>query len=770
MKTGISAQTRVVLLMVSIGLLALGAGAGQDLSYTSKTQAVGKSPVDEPDPAPSTATAEEPEKKEEGASTAPAKKPDAEKPAEEKPAEEASVESDTLDYRGDKSTWVSTSVTGAFVSGDQSTFRQRAQIPQDFSGGIEEFHTESEVGKDTMLTIDGRGIYDNYDYLLKMNLTRPELGYIDAGYRQFRTWYDNSAGWFPKNGAWYGLYDTQEFAIDRGTIWFESGLTIPDVPEIIFRYERDIRTGRKDSTIWGDSNETGRSPGNVLFGSRGFVPTFWMMDETTDTFSLDIKHKVEDTKFGGGVRYEVYNQEDNRYIWRRPFETGQSRMVTQKEDLESDMFNVRGWQITHLDEDSTFSTAYAFTTMNTDLGGSRIYGATLNPPYLPRFPHRQQRDEGFIDLEGGAKVNDHTATLNYTTIPWEDIKMIVALRIQDEQTHALSSYEETNIGAPPGRVPTLDPLHTIGNEESLNVAESLELRYDGFQDWLLYLRTLWEQTNGDFSGRLIETETGLNDAFWEQDIDRNSQKYEIGANWYPAKEAAVAMQYYFRNRSTYYSFPQDSTVNGPTISDRYPAYLVYQEDDTHDTNLRLTLRPCGAVTLVSRADLQWIKMYSHGGTLSVIESADIENYILSQTATWNATSRLYLQGSVSWSWHRTDTPADTARGAALGEVVDSISSYWYASLMAGYALTQDADLQAEYSFYRSYPFLDNSGQSMPYGLDDEEHTVSVGVLWRICENMRWNLKYGFMKGQSGVYGQHNNFADHLVSSGVDMAF
>ena len=771
-----------VFLATAIGLAACGAYGGQTLSYTSKSQTIGRNAAAEPDPAPSetstaaTATPDttEPKKKEESASSAtpPAKKTDAEKPSESAAAkpEATAAESDTLDYRGDKDTWVSTSGTGAFVSGDASAFRKSAQIPQDLSGGIEQFHTEGEVGKDTMLTIDGRGIYDNYDYLFKLNLNQPDLGYVDAGYRQFRTWYDNSGGWFPKNGEWLNLYETQEFAIDRGKIWFETGLTIPDVPEITFRYERDTRTGRKDSTEWGDSNKTRAGPSGVAFGSRALVPTFWQMDETTDTFSLDIKHKVDDTKFGGGLRYEVYDQEDGRYIWRRPFEKVQSRMVTQKEDLESDMFNVRGWQITNLDEDSSFSTAYSFTTMDTDLGGSRIYGATFNPPYIPRFPHRQQRDEGFISLEGGAKVNEHAATLNYTTIPWDDTKMILALKIQNEQTYALSSYEESNIGAAPGRIPTLIGQHTIGNEESLNIAESLELRYDGVKDWLLYLRTLWEQTEGDFSGRLIETETGLNDVFWDQNIDRNSQKYEIGANWYADKGVTVAMQYYFRNRSTYYSFPQDSTSNGPKATDRYPAYLVYQEDDTNSTNIRLTLHPCSSVTLVSRADLQWIKMYSHGGTLSVIESADIENYILSQTATWNATARLYLQGNVSWTWHRTDTPADTRTGAAHGEVVDSISSFWYASLMAGYALTQDADLQAEYSFYRSYPYLDNSGQSMPYGLDDEQQTVSVGVLWRICENVRYHLKYGFMKNLDGSYGQHNNYTAHLVSSGVDVAF
>lgn len=723
--------------------------AAETAAYTSKSQLVQKA-----------APAQEAEAQEE-----------AQKPAEADAtkAEQTAADPTSLDIKGDKDTWISVSATGAAVSGSQSTFRQRAQVPQGFSGGIDEFHTEGEVGKDTMLEIDGRGIWNNYDYLLKFNLAQPELGYVDAGYKQFRTWYDNTGGWFPKNGQWYDLYNNQVFAIDRATIWFEAGLTLPDVPEITFRYERDTRDGRKDSTIWGDSAKTG-STANAALGSRAFVPTFWDMHEANDSFGLDVKHKLEDTRFGGGVRYELYTQDDGRFITRRPYETGLDRRVTQKEVIDSDMFNVRGWQQTDLDEDSSFTSAYSFTTMDTDLGGSRIYGAGFDAPYIPRFPHRQTNDEGFFAMSGGATVNQHVATLNYVTIPWEDTKLILALRIEDEAVDAISSYEESNIGAAPGRVPSLTSLHTIGNEESLNIAESIELRYDGIKDWLLYLRMLWEQTDGAFYGRLIESDTGLNDVAWNQDIGRYSQKYEIGANWYPAKEVTVAGQYYFRNRSTDYAFPVDSTVNGPSVADRYPDYLVYQEDDTHDANLRVTWRPCTSLTLVSRGDLQRVLMYAKGGTLSVIESADIQNYILSETITWNATSRLYLQGNATWTWSRTNTPANERTSTARDLVLDSYSCYWYASAMAGFALTQEADLQAQYSYYRSYPFLDNSGQSMPYGLDDEEQTVSIGVLWRVCENVRWNLKYGFMKNQDGVYGQHNNYTAHLVSSGIDMAF
>jgi len=753
------------------GLPLCAAAGAPGVPFTSKTPTHrAETAAESEDPAPPESSTAVEVKKEPAAQAPEAVKVEkkAEVPAPTQAAAEPAADSGTLDIKGEKDTWLSLGGTGAMVSGDAATFRQRAQVPRGFSGGIEDFHTEGEAAKNTIITLDGRGIFDNHDYLLKLNMTNSDIGYIDTGYRAFRTWYENTGGFFPPNGAFFDLYGDDEFAIDRSSVWFEAGLTVPDAPEFIFRYEHDARQGTKDSTIWGDSTLTGRAK-NIARGSRGFVPTYWVMDENSDTFSLEFKHKVGDTKFGAGARYEYYSQDDGRYMHRRPQEA-QDRRVTQKEIIDSDLFNIRGWQQTELDEKSSFSTAYSFTTMDTNLGGSRIYGTTFDAPYVPRFSNRQQRDEGFFSLGGGANVKDHTATLSYVTLPFEDTKLILSLRIQNEKVDALSSFEETNVGPPAALNPILVPINTVGNEESLNVSESAELRYDAIRDWLLYLSALWEQTEGNFEGRLIESDTGLNDIFWNQDICRYSQKYAAGANWYPLKEVSVAMQYYFRDRSTAYAYPQDSTPNGPFIGDRYPDFLVYQADDTHDANLRVSVRPCNVVTLVSRVDLQLIEMYSQGANLERIRSADIQNYIVSQTATWNATPRLYLQGNVTWTWSQTDTPADDVTGAAQDLVFDSYSNYWYGNFTTGYVLTQDADLQAGYSYYRSYPFFDNSGQSMPYGVDEESHEVTVGLLWRICENVRWNIKYGFMNNKDAVFGQHNNFTAHLAYSSVDMAF
>jgi hypothetical protein len=201
-------------------------------------------------------------------------------------AEEPKLETKTeLDYRN----WFDLSVGGNIVKGDEASFKQRHQIPDEVYGGVSDFHYEQDIGK-SLLEIDGRGIFDNNDYSLRIGLENPDLGYVRAGIREFRTWYDGTGGYLPISDLVLDLYD-DELAIDRGEIFFEGGLTLPNVPIIRFRYRHEYRDGKKDSTIWGDTG-LGLPAGQT----RGVAPSFYDIDEERDIFELDVEHTLADTR------------------------------------------------------------------------------------------------------------------------------------------------------------------------------------------------------------------------------------------------------------------------------------------------------------------------------------------------------------------------------------------------------------------------------------------------------------------------------------------
>ena len=145
---------------------------------------------------------------------------------------------------GEYNNWLELSIGNFFVSGNDAQFQQRHQRPAGVFGGVEDFHWETTVRTNGLFTVDGRAIFDSHDYALTLGLTLPEKGFVRAGYREFRTYYDGSGGFFPPNGLWFDLFD-DEMAVDRGEAWFEAGLTLPNLPVITFRYSHQFRDGDK---------------------------------------------------------------------------------------------------------------------------------------------------------------------------------------------------------------------------------------------------------------------------------------------------------------------------------------------------------------------------------------------------------------------------------------------------------------------------------------------------------------------------------------------
>jgi hypothetical protein len=305
----------------------------------------------------------------------------------------------------------------------------------------------------------------------------------------------------------------------------------------------------------------------------------------------------------------------------------------------------------------------------------------------------------------------------------------------------------------------------------VDVSESLELRYTGFTNWVLYARGYWVQGRGD----LKETETvvasNIVDLLRDTDFDRSTQKYAVGANWYPLPRLSLAAQYYHKIRTEDYDHTQDNTPN--RSGNRYPAFLVAQDFETDDANIRVTWRPLNTLTLVTRYDFQLSTVDMQGDGLSSVESARITSHIFSESVSWTPIPRLVLQASVNYALDETDTPADevvTTNGVPLNVVLDTQNDYWNASATVGFVLDDKTDLQAQYSYYRADNYVDNSAFSQPFGVDAEEHGITAALIRRLSDRVRWTLKYGFFSNRDRTSGGRNDYDAHLVMTSMQVRF
>jgi hypothetical protein len=348
-------------------------------------------------------------------------------------------------------------------------------------------------------------------------------------------------------------------------------------------------------------------------------------------------------------------------------------------------------------------------------------------------------------------------------------------RTRFQDLDSFSDFEETVVGNPPGLATAVEEIAAESERGILDVSESIEFRYTGFTNWVLYARGNWMQGQGDL--REIETlvETNRVDLLRDTEFERGAQKYTAGANWYPLRSVNMGLQYYHKVRNEDYDHIEDTTTN--RSGNRYPAFLLAQDFVTDDVNFRITYRPWRNVTLVSRYDFQFSTIdmegggtNAFGGPMDKIQSAKLTSHIFSQSISWTPWYRLYLQASVNYAIDDTDTPADRALGSVTNVVPDMKNNYWNLGASAGLALDDKSDLQANYTYYRADNYIDNAAFSQPFGADSEEHGVTLTYLRRFTNRIRWTLKYGFFNNRDYTSGFHNDYQAHLAYTTLRIMF
>lgn len=671
--------------------------------------------------------------------------------AEETDAEEEKRLSPEEIFEGGTETytsWIELSGGGFFTDGSKRQFQQRHRTEHRAFGGIEDFHYLRDLGKGFVLTLDGRGIFDNEDYKLSLDLAKENLGFLRFKYENFRTWYNGDGGWYSPGDVWYQLRESSDaLALDRGEFSAEMGLTLKDLPVFTFKYTHRYRDGEKSSTIWGPSHPTGTSL------TRGLSPSFYEIDEESHIFELDAKHQIKATALGLGLRYETTDLDNSRKMTFWPGESTERR-VTDREDASYDLFNVHAFSETWIKKNLFFSTGFSFTDLDNDFTGSRVYGDEFDVVFVPNSAN----GTGYTNLVGNSRKQEYVANLNLMFIPFQHFTIVPSVRIQREDWDADSRGFQT--GANPAGSFT-------GNTDGdrLDVRERLDLRYTGVTNWVFYARGEWTQGEGnrDENGGIGPTAPIAR----ETEDTRFFQKYSAGAKWYATRSFSIDAGGYYKLNEYDYDHSLDNTPNAG--GNRYPAYLEMQDFETYDGNVRVTLRPLKNLTLVSRYEYQLstinTKPDSASG-LGRVESSEMTSHIIAQNVSWTPWSRLYLQAGFNYVLSETKSPASDVTQAIL----DAQNDYWTLNFSAGLVLDDKTDLNVGYSYYRADNFKDNSSVGVPYGAGAKEHGVTATLTRRLTQNLRLTLKYGYFDYEDESSGGNNDYQAHYVSSSLQYRF
>lgn len=651
--------------------------------------------------------------------------------------------------------WVDVSTGGYFTSGNKSQFQQGQQSSKVF-GGIEDLHYQGEIKKGTTFSIDGHGIFDENNYKLKLAVDREKVGYLRFSIDESRTWYNGDGGFFPPTGTYFPLTGGT-LGLDRREISLEGGLTLENKPKITFKYTHNDRDGQKGSTIWGSS--TVLPPDTV----RALTPSFYDINERSDSFALDVTHTIKKTDVGLGMRYETGKLDDALNISQFPGEPGAFK-ATDTQGTSYDMFSIHGFSETWLKKNVMLSLGGSFSDLDSTLSGSRIYGTDFDVSNLP------VGEFGYFGLNGTSRLDEYVANMNLFYKPTPNFTITPSLRIQKETYDSDVTGQETLADNAPA------PFAARSDRDLLDVRERLDVRYTGFTNWTMYARAELTERDGDLnvSGGLGPI-AGFGTPPVLQSTDDNSffQKYSIGTRWYPLRRLSLDVGGYYKLNDYHYDNTVDSTPNGPTSFNRYPAYLVLQDFETYDGNFRLTVRPLNNVSFVSRYEYQISTVETEPAPisgLSQIETSRMTSHILAEDVSWSPWSRLNLQADANYVLSDTKTPGLDESPTAAAAILKSQNNYWTFNFTSGLSINDKTDLKVSYVYYLSDNYVNNSLAGVPYGAGAEEHGITSTLTRRISKNLLLSLKYGYFHYNDVTFGGNQNYDAHLIYSSLRYRF
>jgi hypothetical protein len=662
----------------------------------------------------------------------------------------------------------------AWVSKDKAAFQADTRNSGGLSGGIEDFRFEKDPTKDVSIQTDGHALAGAEDYLAHFNISKDEVGSFDAGYKRFRTFYDGIGGFFPSNNAWMPLPE-QDLHIDRAKFWIEGTVNLPDKPVFTLRYTNELRDGRKDTTIWGDTDFTGIPiQSNSNLATRKIIPAYIDLGERHEAIEASVKHTVGKTTFELSLIDDLVDNLDTRYLNRfpgevKPFPAIPATPVTvvpaarannaiagfDQEGINSNTFSVTAKTETVFSERFAFHTGLSYQHLTSDFTGNRILDtSTPTAVGVVTAP-----SANFQNLAGGSKVIAYTGTAGVDLKPAGDFTVRLDLKGDNRYTKGADSFMSVAaaVNTATGAIattPTANHANSRNNEMAWTPA--IDARYTGFRNIALYASADYRYVSGEDRTTPQFTLTPVTE---NADVHENHGNYTIGANWVPC-------QFFSLRGETFY---KDHQNNFQDYASSAPAQYVlgYQ---LYGGKLTATLSPLPTLSFTTSYILETGTMQTATETFAQYDSMDTKSHHISETINWNPTRQFYMQGNLNVVFDTTHTAYPQAGTLADNVLRNADNNYWDGSVLAGYALDKKTDGEAECTYYRANNYQPAFTGSVPYGAGAIEYRATVGLKHKINDHLIASAKIGYLVSRNDTTGDFTDYTARVAYVSLDHEF
>jgi hypothetical protein len=650
---------------------------------------------------------------------------------------------------------ISPSATWISVSGNKSQFREHTGLREGASGGLQDLFWREQIDRATELILQGRGLLNQDDYRLSLQIRRRDTGSIGFGV-ETRNEYDNNTGLYTPQ-AGYTPTLNRDLDSQRGRTWIDLALTLPDWPAIQLGYEYRWRDGNLSTLSRGIAPATPPS-----FTSQGTLPNYRHLAEHTHIAKLNLSYNLAGWHLEDYARIEFYDLNSRKNLqgdgapdlqgsYRETYEHTQTSNVLKAEK------QLLPWLLT--------SAGYLYANLQGD--GSFSQTTTITGP-----PNFSFAGDAAPDIT--LQQENHTLNANAQIAPWNGISLHGGLQAEWLQRDGIA-----------GLVAPIDPIPGQANA-NLNrqaIDETATLKFDSIPLTSIYATGRWQQEWLDQQ----EAQTWSDSPFAPIGYSRASQatgsrnEGGTGINLSPTPMLSADASFWHRQRNQDFDHLVDRDLTSPPTDNAngYPALITGREVTGDEINTRISWR-AHATTRITLA-----YQYSDTDYRTRTASSTIDDYsdpfapvsVLlpggellagherAHTYSANLSLRLLRRLHLSTTFNYVDSHLDTAPtddtliAPYQGRTISSLNS-------ATYVLTTKTHLRATYAYSHADYTQDTLTEGLPLGINYQRHTLNAALHHRLSSHLASTIAYGLFLYTEPTSNNANNYTAHAITASL----
>jgi hypothetical protein len=603
------------------------------------------------------------------------------------------------------------------VHGDKAKFREVEGIDDGISGGVKHFSFADQINAAEKLSLEGHFLSAGQDSGLKFDLTKNDVGFIRAGFEDWRQYYENFGGYDPGVTP-SALAPSGSLYLDEGRAWVDFGLTLPSGPQVVLGYEQQFRVGNESELDWGPL-----AGNNPALAAKNIAPATETANEHIHIIKLDVSGEWAGWQVEDNAQVEIQRLKDQNDESTGPgafFQTQDNYNAVQGMNTLMLEKQVRDWWLV--------SAGYYYA----HLEGNDSLNQTGAPP--PQYPQYWQSPQVTLSTAS------HIFSVSSLFRPLPSLSLNFAA--QNEWTHEEGFGAVLNtFGSPAALIPLQPVFEDAANLQEFKSSQSAAVRFTKIPWSVLFADANFEQDSS--MSYQQGTFDGPEDPFISQSDVVNTQ-YDVRSGFTTSPRTWISLnaQYRFFASDTDYS-PYNPFINSePQIG--YPGFILGRTIKTQEAETKLVLRPANWLRATLSYKIEGTDFHTRTDPLAGITPGGelLAGRYLAHTygvsAAVTPVSRLNLTGTLTYSDSRTWT---------LDNGDPSIAPYqggvWMATGGAGYQLNKTTDVSASYSFAQANYGQNNGVAGVPLGLDYTRQSATIALVKHFSAKISGSLRYTF---------------------------